>query len=101
MVTSQNGGGITSKADCRIRPESVLGYFVRVRTILDENGNVKSALYGKIRGDIDLYVGTKAPQAGLGFVYYLNPESNSRNVEFDPGQNLFKNLPFIQQVKKP
>ncbi|HWY76537.1 MAG TPA: hypothetical protein VN281_13015, partial [Verrucomicrobiae bacterium] len=84
-----------------IRPEPVLGYFIRVRTILDENGKVKSALYGKIRGDIDLYVGTKSPQAGIGFMYYINPESNSRNMEFDPSQNLFKNLPVDQQVKRP
>ena len=43
------------------RPESVFGYFLRVRTVLDENGNVKSALYAKINGDINFYVGTKIP----------------------------------------
>lgn len=51
-------------------------YFIRVRTVLDEQGNVKSALYGKIYGDF------------MHFTYYLNPNSNDRNVEFKPNQNL-------------
>jgi hypothetical protein len=53
-------------------------YFFRVRTVLDENGNVKTALYGKIYGDF------------MQFRYYLNPTPNDRNVEFDPAQNLLK-----------
>ncbi len=51
-------------------------YFIRVRTILDESGNVKSALYGKIYGDF------------MQFVYYLNPTPNDRNIEFDTKRNL-------------
>jgi hypothetical protein len=77
------------------------GYFFRVRTILDENGNVKSALYGKIQGDVKFYVGTKAPRAGIGFNYYLNPTPNSRNVEFNPKQNLLGGLQPFEQVKEP
>jgi hypothetical protein len=53
-------------------------YFFRVRTVLDEHGNIKSALYGKIYGDF------------MQFTYYLNPVANSRNMEFDTNQNLFK-----------
>jgi len=53
-------------------------FFFRVRTILDEKGEVKSALYGKIYGDF------------MDFSYYLNPTPNSRNVEFDPKRNLLK-----------
>lgn len=83
------------------RPEPVLGYFFRVRTILDEKGNIQSALYGKIQGNIRFYVGTIAPHAGLGFDYYLNPTPNSRNVEFDPKQNLFKNLSPLEKVTAP
>lgn len=82
-------------------PESVFGYFIRVRTQLDENGNVKSALYGKIRGDFRFYAGTKAPRAGMGFDYYLNPVPNSRNMEFDPKQNLFGNLPSLEEISEP
>jgi hypothetical protein len=51
-------------------------YFFRIRTILDEKGNVKSAQYGKIYGDF------------MHFTYYLNPTPNDRNVEFDPAHNL-------------
>jgi hypothetical protein len=54
-------------------------YFFRVRTVLDEKGNVKSALYGKIYGDF------------MHFTYYLNPTPNDRNIEFDPKQNLLPN----------
>lgn len=83
------------------RPESVFGYFFRVRTALDENGKVKTALYGKIRGDFRFYVGTKAPRAGMGFDYYLNPKPNDRNLEFDPKQNLLKKLSDMEQVREP
>jgi hypothetical protein len=30
-----------------------------------------------------------------------NPEPNSRNMEFDPKQNLFKNLKPLEQVAAP
>jgi hypothetical protein len=53
-------------------------YFFRVRTVLDSNGNVKSALYGKIYGDLEL----------MNFSYYLNPTPNDRGIEFDPRENL-------------
>jgi hypothetical protein len=52
-------------------------YYFRVRTVLDKDGNIVSALYGKIYGDF------------LYFTYYLNPTSNDRNIEFDPAKNLF------------
>jgi hypothetical protein len=64
-------------------------YFLRVHTILDDMGNVKSALYGKIYGDF------------MQFRYYINPTPNDRNIEFDPGQNLFKHLKPLDQVDSP
>jgi hypothetical protein len=64
-------------------------YFMRVRTALDEHGNVKSALYGKIYGDF------------MQFSYYLNPTPNDRNVEFDPKQNLLHGLRGAQVVDAP
>ena len=51
-------------------------YYIRVRTKLDEKGNVISAHYGKIYGDF------------MNFTHYLNPTPNDRNVEFDPKKNL-------------
>lgn len=58
-------------------------YFFRIRTKLDEQGNVVSALYGKIHGNIKFDTEGK-----IGFIYYLNPRPNERNLEFDPDQNL-------------
>jgi hypothetical protein len=83
-------------------PEPVLGYFFRTRTILTEKAEIKSALYGKIMGDIDFYVGTRAPKSGIGFTYYLNPTPNDRNVEFDPKQNLLPASKRAEErVKRP
>jgi hypothetical protein len=42
-------------------------------------------LYGKIYGDFD----ADFLRGRIGFTYYLNPEPNSRNMEYDPKQNLF------------
>jgi hypothetical protein len=64
-------------------------YFIRVRTSLGVNGNVNSALYGKIYGDF------------MHFTYYLNPTPNSRNVEFDPKQNLLSLQAGEPQIGAP
>jgi hypothetical protein len=66
-----------------------LGFFFRVRTVLDEHGNVKNARYGKIYGDF------------MDFGYFLNPEPNSRNVEFDPKHNLPGGLKSTEQADAP
>ena len=83
------------------RPKAVFGYSIRVRTVLDENGNVKSSLYGKINGDIRFYVGTKVPRSGIGFTYCLNPTPNDRNIEFDPKHNLLGGLQSFELVREP
>jgi hypothetical protein len=64
-------------------------YFFRVRTALDQQGNVVRARYGKIYGDF------------MQFTYYLNPTPNDRNIEFDPKQNLLHNLQSFEQVSAP
>jgi hypothetical protein len=64
-------------------------YFFRVRTVLDEKGNVKSANYGKIYGDF------------MNFVSYFNPTPNDRNVEFDVQRNLFPGLKSFQVIRNP
>lgn len=56
--------------------DDTLKFFFRVRSVLDEKGNVRIANYGKIYGDF------------MKFRYYLNPVPNNRNVEFDPKHNL-------------
>lgn len=64
-------------------------FYFRVRTKVDENGNIESAHYGKIYGDF------------MSFIYYFNPNQNDRNVEFDPNKNLIKNLDQRGKVNQP
>ena len=64
-------------------------YLFRVRTIIDDRGNILSAQYGKIYGDF------------MQFSYYLNLTPNDRNVEFDPKQNLLRNLNEFEGVNQP
>jgi hypothetical protein len=64
-------------------------YYFRVRTKVDDRGNIVSAHYGKIYGDF------------MQFRYYLNPTLNDRNIEFDPKQNLLGGLQSFEQVKSP
>lgn len=70
-------------------------YFFRVRTEKDEEGDIISALYGKIHGDFRFTCLNKE----LSFTYYLNPTSNDRNLEFDLGHSLFEDLSSIEKVK--
>jgi hypothetical protein len=63
-------------------------YFFRVRTKKDANGNIVSALYGKIYGDFNNGNSGVETRKEINFTYYLNPEPNSRNMEFDSKQNL-------------
>jgi len=64
-------------------------YYFRVRTKVDDRGNIVSANYGKIYGDF------------MQFSYYLNPTLNDRNIEFDPKQNLLGGLQSFEQVRQP
>ncbi len=75
-------------------------YFFRVRTVRDETRKIVSALYGKIDGDIRIDA-INSKTALLLFDYYLNPQSMSRNMEFDPKRNLFTELKSTEQVTNP
>ncbi len=77
-------------------------YYLRIRTVLDEQGHVRSALYGKIYGDFSLDPINSKKSASIIFQYYLNPEPNSLNVEFDPAAEriLFGRVPSLQEVQK-
>lgn len=73
-------------------------YFFRIRTELDEFGKVKSAIYGKIYGDFK-FVGKKDGIKGVSFLYYLNPNLNDRNLEWDMQHNLCPNPGSIGEPK--
>ena len=64
-------------------------YYFRVRTVVDDQGNVVSAHYGKIYGDF------------MQFSYYFNPTPNDHNVEFDPKKNLVRDLKPLEGVSQP
>ena len=59
-------------------------YFFRIRTKKDEQGNIVSALYGKIYGNIDF-----SAAGSISMLYYLNPDPNDRNLESDYKKNMF------------
>lgn len=83
------------------------GYFFRVNTLLDVKGEIVNANYVKIRKDIVFSPSRKTdynPVASAGyidFIYYYNPISNDRNVEFDPERNLLSNLKPEERVREP
>jgi len=58
---------------------------------VDENGNLKRALYGKIIHDV-LIEPRGSATGKIRFTYYLNPDY-TRNLEYDPDVNLFGPLP--------
>ncbi len=77
-------------------------YIFRVRSQTNEAGVVTNACYGKFHGNIE-FVGAAGNSQGswLKFTYYLNPNPNDRNLEFDPKRNLFKNLKSTEEVREP
>jgi len=76
-------------------------YLLRVRSVVDRDGEIKEALYGILDGDIKLMGVASANNLSIAFTYYLNPTPNDRNLEFDPKRNLFKNLKSTEQVTAP
>lgn len=64
-------------------------YIFRLRTKIDEDGNIITCHYAKAYGDFP------------NLTYYFNPTENDTNLEFDPTQNLFKNLPIGGQISAP
>ncbi|ABQ27186.1 hypothetical protein Gura_3014 [Geotalea uraniireducens Rf4] len=70
-------------------------YIFRIRSE-EKDGKLVRAMYGKIHGDIKFY--PKGPNtAVIIFKYYFNPDY-TRNLEYDPKRNLFKNLEKIEYV---
>lgn len=71
-----------------IEPDKEGNFIFRVRSEVDENDQIVSANYGKIYGGFTTQLrGTET--AKIRFRYYFNSDDTSRNLEFDPQQNLF------------
>jgi hypothetical protein len=58
-------------------------YFFRIRTELDGKGKIKSAIYGKIKGNIQFW-----DTRTIRWNYELNPNPLDVNMEFDEKKNL-------------
>lgn len=74
-------------------------FFYRVRTVLNKDGSVKQAFYGKIPNGINVQY-MNSEDANLAFTYYLNPDK-TRNMEFDPTKNHFPTKRFDIRVLSP
>jgi len=61
-------------------------HFFRIRTELDEQGNVVSALYGRME-NLEYWV-TAIRDRKINFYYLLNPTPNDNNLEWDGKTNL-------------
>lgn len=75
-----------------------IAYF-RVRTVLDDTGEIEQAWYGKVYGDLYCTFDSDK-RIRIRFTYYLNPDG-TRNVEFEPSRNLLVGLRSLEQVDRP
>ena len=66
-------------------------YTFRIRSRRDEKGKLVEAYYGKIYGDFEFEGDDKKGLIGVKFLYYLNPKSLDRNLEWDMKHNLCPN----------
>ena len=66
-------------------------YTFRIRSRRNEKGELVEAYYGKIYGDFEFEGDDKKGLIGVKFLYYLNPTSLDRNLEWDMKNNLCPN----------
>ena len=76
-------------------------YQFRVRTRYDEKGKLKEAYYGKIYGDFEIQGDEKRGIISISFLYYLNPTSLDRNLEWDMKNNLCPEPGVINSPRAP
>jgi len=62
----------------------------RVRSKVNEKGDLVSVHYGKIYG----LKYAQSRDRYIDFTYYFNPNENDRNLEYDPNENLFDKVKF-------
>ncbi len=74
-------------------------YVFRVRTVLDDEGKVISARYGKLDGRVIGWLPQAVPSILM--TYYLNAAPNERSLEWDTQNNLFKDLDRAHWPSRP
>ncbi len=70
-------------------------YIFRIRSE-EKNGKLLRAMYGKIQGDMNFGV-DRTRKISITFTPFLNPDY-SRNLEFDPKQDLYRDLESFEHV---
>lgn len=79
------GGGREHDVD----QEVPAAYFMRIRTQRDSAGKIESAYFGKVTTPLTLELpDSRSNKPKIRFTYYLNPNPNDRNLEFDRKTNL-------------
>lgn len=63
-------------------------YYFRIRSRFDDKGNLVEAYYGKVYGDFNFHGRWDLGFRGVDFLYYLNPKSLDRNLEWNMKTNL-------------
>jgi len=74
-------------------------YFFRVRTV-EQNGRIVSALYGKIKGGLQL-AASNSKTSKVMLTYYLSSTSLDRNLEWDTKHNLLPGLSAGETPREP
>ncbi len=102
LVHKRKGKGASTIKENNLNKKVNYGYFFRVRSELDSDGNVIQANYVKIGGEIVFDPRSEGKGAAyLEMTYYFNPSVNDRNMEFDKKRNLFKSLKHEERVTAP
>lgn len=73
-------------------------HYFRIRSRFDGTGNLVEAYYGKIYGDFKI-AGRLENGSSVEFLYYLNPTSLDRNLEWDMKTNLCPNPGSLGQLQ--
>jgi hypothetical protein len=71
----------------------------RVRSKVDDKGNIVNAYYGKIQGQPEILFFRQGPAFRM--TYYLNGKENDRSLEWDMKTNLFNDLIQAHWPRKP
>ena len=83
--------GVGKDLQCESSYDKDRDFCFRIRTERDAQGVITKAWYGKIYGDIKIWAGCNYSVNGVKLLYYLNPTSLDRNLEWDMKTNLCPN----------
>ncbi len=93
LPASGGGGGVRGRSF----------YLFRIRTAINESGEIEGGHYGKIYGfGVMLHPEQEGFSGGHHTgVIYLNPQDEDRNLEMDLEENLLKDLPQFYGPRRP